>query len=173
MASNAQTIEELEAEIAAKKKQLESPFAEVGNAVVKRGPGRPPGSTNAQPDFEEATAAHEQRLQQIKRLPENATEEESREHFQKEIYSILPDIAANIKWNVKFGGSKERADAETKALRILGLENKDIGNIGKGGQIIINMNGSANTLDIPMLKRPVMQTVEAMATVPAKKDGKP
>lgn len=165
----AQTIEELEAEIAAKKKQLESPFATVGNAVVKRGPGRPP---KEELQFTEAEAAHEQRLQQIKRLPENATEEESRDAFQKELYSVLPDIAANLKWDVKYGGSKERSEAGSKVMRALGLESKDIGNVGKGGQIVINMNGPANTLDLPWLKptKPVMQTVEALKSDSDKKD---
>lgn len=166
MASNAQTIEELEAEIEAKKKQLESPFANVGNAVVKRGPGRPP---KEELQFSEAEAAHEQRLQQIKRLPENATEEESREAFQKELYSVLPDIAANLKWDIKFGGTKDRSEAGSKVLRALGLESKDVGNIGKGGQIVINMNGPANTLDIPLLK-PVMKTVESTMLPSIKKD---
>lgn len=172
MSTEAQTIEELEAEIAAKKKQLESPFATVGNAVVKRGPGRPPGSVNAPPEFEEATKAHEQRLNEIRKLPENATEEESREHFQKELYSVLPDIAANLKWDVKYGGTKDRSEAGSKVMRALGLESKDVGNIGKGGQIVINMNGPANTLDLPWLKpaRPTMQTVEA--EIAKKKDGK-
>lgn len=176
--ADADEIKKLEAEIEAKKaeqrKAFESPFASVGNAVVKRGPGRPPGSTNTPIEFEAAEAAHEQRLGLIKRLPENATEEEQRDAFQKEIYTILPDIAANIKWDVKFGGSKERSEAGTKALRILGLENKELGSIGKGGQIVINMNGPANTLDIPMLKptRPVMQTVEALAADSSKKDSK-
>lgn len=163
----AETMEELEAEIAAKKKQLESPFATVGNAVVKRGPGRPP---KEELQFTDAEMAHEERLKQIKRPPESATEEESREHFQKELYSVLPDIAANLKWDVKYGGTKDRSEAGSKVLRALGLENKDVGNVGKGGQIVINMNGPANTLDLPLL-RPVMKTVEAI-TADAKKDGK-
>ena len=172
--SDTNTVAELEAEIARKKaeqlKLLNSPFAEVGNAVTKRGPGRPPNSILAF-STEDAEEAHTQRLQQIKRLPENATEEESREHFNKELYSVLPDIAANLKWDVKFGGSKERSEAGTKVMRALGLESKDIGNVGKGGQIVINMNGPANTLDLPWLKpiRPTMQTAEALAA-DAKKD---
>ncbi len=167
-----QTIEELEAEIKAKKdaqkKQLESPFANVGNAVVNRGPGRPP---KQELNFTEAEVAHEQRLNQIKKLPENATEEQHREAFQAELYSVLPDVAANLKWDIKFGGSKERSEAGTKVMRALGLESKDVGNIGKGGQIIINLGGPANTLDLPLL-RPVMKTVEAI-TADSKKDGKP
>lgn len=163
----AQTIEELEQEIEEKKaqqlKQLQSPFATVGNAAVKRGPGRPPKEALT---YEDGAEAHEERLKQIKRLPENATEEESREHFNKELYSVLPDIAANLKWDVKFGGSKERSEAGTKVMRALGLESKDVGNIGKGGQIVINMNGPANTLDLPLLRtaKPVMQTVEALVS---------
>lgn len=163
--SNAEDIATLEQEIKNKKaeqlKMLESPFAEVGNAVVKRGPGRPPATELTYTDAEEA---HEQRLKQIKRLPDTATEEESREHFNKELYSVLPDIAANLKWDVKFGSSKDRSEAGTKVMRALGLESKDVGNIGKGGQIVINMNGPANTLDLPWLKpaKPVMQTVEAL-----------
>jgi hypothetical protein len=169
-----QTIEELEAEIEEKKaqqlKQLQSPFATVGNAAVKRGPGRPP---KAELTYEDGEEAHQQRMQQIKRLPDNATEEESREHFNKELYSVLPDIAANLKWDVKFGGSKERSEAGTKVMRALGLESKDVGNIGKGGQIVINMNGPANTLDLPLL-RPVMKTVETLlpADVAVKKEDK-
>lgn len=167
--SDAKTIAELEADIERKKeeqrKALESPFANVGNAVVKRGPGRPP---KEELDFTTAEAAHEQRLREIKRPAENTSKEEKREWFENELYDTLPDIAANIKWNIKFGDSKSRAEAETKALKILGLESKDIGNLGKGGQIVINMNGPANTLDIPLLK-PVMQTVEA--EVVKKKDG--
>lgn len=167
-----QTIEELEKEIQQKKdaakKQLESPFANVGNAVVNRGPGRPP---KQELNFSESEVAHEQRLQQIKRLPDNATEEDKRDHFQKELYDVLPDIAANLKWDVKFGGSKERSEAGTKVMRALGLESKDVGNIGKGGQIIINMSGSANTLDLPLL-RPVMKTVEGLITDSKDKDKK-
>ncbi len=188
MSTDEAAIKALEAEIerkkAEQKKLYESPFANVGNAVVKRGPGRPPNATNAPVDFSEAEVAHEQRLQQIKRLPDNATEEQHRESFQAELYSVLPDVAANLKWDVKFGGSKERSEAGTKVMRALGLESKDIGNLGKGGQIVINMNGPANTLDIPMLRpaKPIMQTIEAEvnsskvagqveAYTPVKKDG--
>ena len=164
-------IKKLEQDIAAKKdaqkKQLESPFATVGNAVVNKGPGRP---AKQELNFTEAEVAHEQRLNQIKKLPENATEEQHREAFQAELYSVLPDVAANLKWDIKFGGSKERSEAGTKVMRALGLESKDVGNIGKGGQIVINMNGPANTLDLPLL-RPVMKTVEAL-TADSKKDGK-
>jgi hypothetical protein len=167
-----QTVEELEQEIAEKKaqqlKQLQSPFATVGNASTKRGPGRPP---KQELTYEDGAEAHEERLKQIKRLPENATEEESREHFNKELYSVLPDIAANLKWDVKFGGSKERSEAGTKVMRALGLESKDVGNIGKGGQIVINMNGPANTLDLPLL-RPVMKTVESITADSNKKEDK-
>lgn len=161
---------ELEERIKAMQKQLESPFAAIGNAVVKRGPGRPP---KEELQFTDAEAAYEQRLQQIKRLPNTATEEEVRAQFEKELYSVLPDVAANLKWDVKFGNSKDRSEAGTKVMRALGLESKDVGNIGKGGQIVINMNGPANTLDLPLLRpaKPLMQTVEALTS--GKKDGKP
>ena len=160
---------ELETKIKDMKKQLESPFAEVGNAVAKRGPGRPP---KEELQFTDAEAAHEQRLREIKKLPDTATEEETREWFQKELYNALPNVAANLKWASKFGDSKTRSEADTKIMRALGLESKDIGNIGKGGQIVINMNGPANTLDLPWLKpaKPVMQTVEAIAADSKKKD---
>ena len=168
-----QTEAELEAEIKAKKeeqrKQFESPFVTVGNAVTKRGPGRPP---KEELNYTDAEAANEQRMQRIKQLPDDATEEQHRDQFQKELYKMLPTVSANLSWDVNFGNSKERSEAGTKVLRALGLENKDIGNIGKGGQIVINMNGPANTLDLPLLRvaKPVMQTLEAEATEQSKKE---
>jgi hypothetical protein len=84
---------------------------------------------------------------------------------------VLPDIAANFKWDVKFGGSKERSEAGSKVLKALGLESKDVGNMGKGGQIVINMNGPANTLDLPLL-RPVMKTVEGLVSDSKKEEKK-
>lgn len=160
----AQTIEELEKEIEAKKlaakKQLESPFANVGNAVVKRGPGRPPKEES---NFTEAEVAHEQRLGEIKRPPAGTTKEQMREWADNEAHDMIPDIMANKKWDVKYGDSKSRAAAGDSVLKMLGMESRDLGSMAKGGTITINMNGPANTLDLPWLKpaRPVAQTIEA------------
>lgn len=168
------TLKQLEADLERKKKELESPFAALGQST-SRPRGRPPKvvqateqDPNASP-IEIAKVAHSQRLAEIPRPPSNSSAESMRDWAEKEIHNLLPEAVASLAWDVKYGDSKARTEARGEILRATGIDKRDAANFGKGGQIVINVAGAANGISLPYLNRtqepkPASPVVEALTT---------
>jgi hypothetical protein len=148
------TIAEIEAELAIKRKALESPFAAVGN--VKPGPrrGRPPKIESAIGENVSEEVAFSQRMQGITRPPPNSSSESVRDWAEKEIHNLLPEAVASLAWDIRYGDSKARTEARGEILRATGIDKKDAASFGRGGQIVIQVNGNATgDLALPYLQR--------------------
>lgn len=177
---NPKTLEQLETELEHKKRLLESPFAAVG-IVTNKPRGRPPKGfvpANAGDEAKaNATVAHEQRMAEIVKPASDLSSEGMREWGEKELHKLIPEVVSNIKWDMKYGDSKARAEAGDKILKATGLAQKDVSNFGKGGSIVINLGGTnASSINLPFLQRnnesptvPVIQTLEQEVK---KKDGR-
>lgn len=171
-----ETLEQLEAELARKKKELEAPFAALGQST-SRPRGRPPKQVNVNSDpdaspIDIAKAAHSQRLAEIPRPPSNSSAEGMRDWAEKEIHNLLPEAVASLAWDIKYGDGKARTEARGEILRATGIDKRDATNFGKGGQIVINVAGAANGIALPYLQRtpepkPASPIVESLTTAHA------
>lgn len=156
MGANDEEIKRLNEEIKRKQKELESPFDNVGLAETPRPRGRPPKHITAV-DGDAAKAAqetaHEQRMTEIVRPASDLTPEGMRDWGEKELHKLIPEALSRLKWNVKYGDNRDGNEAADKILKATGLSQKEASNFGKGGQIVINLNGAANDIKLPFLDR--------------------
>lgn len=81
---------------------------------------------------------------------------------QDKMVELLPEAVANIAWNLRYGTTKERAEATDRVLRANGMDRRDVGP-QSGGLIVLNLGNS--TADVPWLKRvqPARPVVETLA----------
>lgn len=169
------TLAEVEAELELRKRMLESPFAAVG-IVTNKPRGRPPkGHTvhNAPVDEDGKSAAaiaHEQRMSEVTKPASDLSAEGMREWGEKEFHKLIPEAIGTIKWDLKYGDSKQRSDAADRVFKATGLAQKDVNNFGKGGSIVINLGAGADGIRLPFLQKantepatPIVQTIEAEA----------
>lgn len=188
---NSDEVKRLEEELKKKKAELERPFDLVGQANVgqPRKRGRPPkDKTVSMVDGESANdarfAAFNQRMEEIKRPASDSTPESMRDWAEKEIHNLLPEAVASLKWDIKYGDSKQRTEARDQILRATGVDKRDAANFGKGGQIVIQMGSeSFQGINLPFLQRssqapsqpakPLVETLtDGGGTSASKKEGK-
>lgn len=178
---NKEEIKKLEAELKQKQEELkqsfESPFSAVGASDVRADGlkrNRPKPNHITAVDGESANAPHEiahaQRMSDILRPPSDSSSESMREWAEREIHGLAPEALASLKWDIKHGDAKERAQARGEIFRAMGIDKREANNFGKGGQIVINLSGpsAAGDLQLPFLKRtlpnseptnPIIQTL--------------
>lgn len=163
-----QTLEELERELAEKKRLIESPFAAVG--LIERKPrGRPPKGIATHNSSDEAKAAaaiaNEQRLAEIPVPASDLSPEGMREYGEKELHKLIPEAVARYSWNLKYGDERASTDIADKIFKATGIAQKEVSNFGKGGSIVINLGAGASGLNLPFMNNskptvPVIATLE-------------
>lgn len=180
------TIEELTKKIKEEEKKLaatktaalESPFTAIGNngpiaQPEKRPRGRPP-KIDSTDISDESRDAFSQRMSEIERPPPDSTPEQLREFGEKEIHKLIPEAVASLKRDIRYGNSKEMADARAEIFKATGIAIKDANNFGKGGQIVINF-GANQGITLPYLERTKKSnsepSVPIVNTITTKKDG--
>lgn len=96
--------------------------------------------------------ANELRLTRLKavRAKRNLTGDEAVEWGKQRLQDLVPEAVADLQFALRFGSTKERADARERILKANGLADKEAPQ-GQGGTVILNLGG--NLEDAPFLKR--------------------
>jgi hypothetical protein len=103
-------------------------------------------------------ASHMQRMTTAG-VPKNLTPDKAKAWTEEFLQKLLPEAAASVAWDLRYGTDKARSEAADKVLRANGMDKREAQQ-SAGASIILNIGTGESSL--PWLKRVMPKAVEGV-----------